>query len=98
MFGWLFSYVTREELRQALAEYQMGDEATIDEVIDDVDTDNVCHIYYTIEYWPLISASLCELLLMVELSYLQDGRINYQEFATMMRKGTLDNDDKEKPR
>jgi hypothetical protein len=42
----LFSYVTREELRQALAEYQMGDEATIDEVIDDVDTDNVCYILY----------------------------------------------------
>jgi len=74
----------------------MGDEATIDEVIDDVDTDNVCHIYYTIEY--CFFCSLCELLLMVELSYLQDGRINYQEFATMMRKGTLDNDDKEKTR
>ncbi|KAK2452217.1 Calcium-dependent protein kinase 29 [Trifolium repens] len=59
-------YVTREELRQALAEYQMGDEATIDEVIDDVDTDN-------------------------------DGRINYQEFVAMMKKGTLDNDEKEKP-
>ncbi|CAK8569737.1 unnamed protein product [Lathyrus sativus] len=59
-------YVTREELRQALAEYQMGDEATIDEVIDDVDTDN-------------------------------DGRINYQEFVAMMKKGTLDNDEREKP-
>ncbi|RDX84294.1 Calcium-dependent protein kinase 29, partial [Mucuna pruriens] len=34
-------YITRDELRQALTEYQMGDEATIDEVIDDVDTDNV---------------------------------------------------------
>ncbi|CAL5205774.1 unnamed protein product [Lathyrus oleraceus] len=59
-------YVTREELRQALAEYQMGDEATIDEVIDDVDTDN-------------------------------DGRINYQEFVAMMKKGTLDHDEREKP-
>jgi len=37
----LIRYITREELRQALTEYQMGDEATIDEVIDDVDTDNV---------------------------------------------------------
>ncbi|XP_014505080.1 calcium-dependent protein kinase 29 isoform X1 [Vigna radiata var. radiata] len=60
-------YITREELRQALTEYQMGDEATIDEVIDDVDTDN-------------------------------DGKINYQEFVAMMRKGILDNDEKEKPR
>ncbi|QCD98749.1 calcium-dependent protein kinase [Vigna unguiculata] len=60
-------YITREELRQALTEYQMGDEATIDEVIDDVDTDN-------------------------------DGKINYQEFVAMMRKGILDIDEKEKPR
>jgi len=37
----LVRYITREELRQALTEYQMEDEATIDEVIDDVDTDNV---------------------------------------------------------
>ncbi|OIW06238.1 hypothetical protein TanjilG_28763 [Lupinus angustifolius] len=59
-------YVTRDELRQALTEYKMGDEATIDEVIDDVDTD-------------------------------KDGKINYEEFVTMMRQGTVDNDDKEKP-
>ncbi|KAG4964132.1 hypothetical protein AAZX31_14G206600 [Glycine max] len=59
-------YITRDELRQALTEYQMGDEATIDEVIDDVDTDN-------------------------------DGKINYQEFVAMMRKGILDIDEKEKP-
>ncbi|KAK7280781.1 hypothetical protein RJT34_25848 [Clitoria ternatea] len=60
-------FITRDELRQALTEYQMGDEATIDEVIDDVDTDN-------------------------------DGKINYQEFVAMMKKGILDNDEKEKPR
>ncbi|KAL1311961.1 hypothetical protein AAHE18_16G003200 [Arachis hypogaea] len=54
-------YITRDELRHALTEYQMGDEATIDEVIDDVDTD-------------------------------KDGRINYEEFVAMMRKGTLDNE------
>ncbi|KAJ1425112.1 Protein kinase-like domain superfamily [Sesbania bispinosa] len=33
-------YITRDELRQALTEYQMGDEEAIDEVINDVDTDN----------------------------------------------------------
>ncbi|RYR51138.1 hypothetical protein Ahy_A06g026185 isoform A [Arachis hypogaea] len=54
-------YITRDELRHALTEYQMGDEATIDEVIDDVDTD-------------------------------KDGKINYEEFVAMMRKGTLDNE------
>ncbi|XP_011003085.1 PREDICTED: calcium-dependent protein kinase 29-like isoform X2 [Populus euphratica] len=50
-------YITRDELRQAMSQYGMGDEATIDEVIKDVDTD-------------------------------KDGNINYEEFATMMRKGS----------
>lgn len=48
-------FITRDELRQAMSQYGMGDEATIDEVIEDVDTD-------------------------------KDGNINYEEFATMMRK------------
>ncbi|KAG5219189.1 calcium-dependent protein [Salix suchowensis] len=52
-------FITRDELRQAMAQYGMGDEATIDEVIEDVDTD-------------------------------KDGKINYEEFASMMRKGTHD--------
>ncbi|KAF5455724.1 hypothetical protein F2P56_025271 [Juglans regia] len=47
-------FITREELRQAMTKYGMGDDATIDEVIKDVDTD-------------------------------KDGRINYEEFAAMMR-------------
>lgn len=43
VFNWviLIRFITREELRQALAEYGMGDEGSIDEVIDDVDTDKV---------------------------------------------------------
>ncbi|KAK9270981.1 hypothetical protein L1049_026569 [Liquidambar formosana] len=57
-------FITREELRQAMTKYGMGDEATIDEVIEDVDTD-------------------------------RDGRINYEEFVTMMRKGTQDSDGKQ---
>ncbi|KAK3008508.1 hypothetical protein RJ639_013216 [Escallonia herrerae] len=51
-------FITRDELKQAMTEYGMGDEATIDEVISDVDTD-------------------------------KDGRIDYEEFVAMMRKGTL---------
>ncbi|KDP36877.1 hypothetical protein JCGZ_08168 [Jatropha curcas] len=31
-------FITRDELREAMAQYGMGDEATIDEIIDDVDT------------------------------------------------------------
>ncbi|KAJ8618203.1 hypothetical protein MRB53_014389 [Persea americana] len=50
-------FITRDELKQAMTEYGMGDEATINEIINDVDTDN-------------------------------DGRINYEEFADMMKKGS----------
>ncbi|KAK1555660.1 hypothetical protein Q3G72_029660 [Acer saccharum] len=56
-------FITREELRQSMTQYGMGDEATINEIIEDVDTD-------------------------------KDGRINYEEFAAMMRKGTQDFDGK----
>ncbi|KAL6652234.1 hypothetical protein ACP70R_011159 [Stipagrostis hirtigluma subsp. patula] len=49
-------YITRDELEQAMAEYGMGDEASIKEVLDDVDKD-------------------------------KDGRIDYEEFVEMMRKG-----------
>lgn len=52
-------FITRDELRHAMTEYGIGDEATIDEVLDDVDTD-------------------------------KDGRINYEEFVSMMRKGSVD--------
>ncbi|OMO87356.1 hypothetical protein CCACVL1_09112 [Corchorus capsularis] len=54
-------FITRDELRQAMTEYGMGDEATIDEIIEDVDTD-------------------------------KDGRINYDEFVAMMKRGTQDGD------
>ncbi|KAG5064699.1 hypothetical protein JHK85_005882 [Glycine max] len=50
-------YITRDELETAMKEYGMGNEATIREIISEVDTDN-------------------------------DGRINYDEFCTMMRSGT----------
>jgi calcium-dependent protein kinase len=34
-------FITRDELRLAMADYGMGYEATVDEVIEDVDTDKV---------------------------------------------------------
>ncbi|KAI4308003.1 hypothetical protein L6164_031122 [Bauhinia variegata] len=49
-------FITRDELETAMKEYGMGDEATIREIISEVDRDN-------------------------------DGRINYEEFCTMMRSG-----------
>ncbi|XP_051139115.1 calcium-dependent protein kinase 29 [Andrographis paniculata] len=39
-------FITREELRHAMTEYGMGDEATINEVLDDVDTDKDGRINY----------------------------------------------------
>ncbi|KAK9740068.1 hypothetical protein RND81_03G008900 [Saponaria officinalis] len=39
-------YITKEELRQAMEEYGMGDEATIKEILDDVDTDQDGQINY----------------------------------------------------
>ncbi|KAI4316988.1 hypothetical protein L6164_024905 [Bauhinia variegata] len=39
-------FITRDEIRQAMTEYGMGDEATIDEVINDVDTDRDGRINY----------------------------------------------------
>ncbi|KAK7385962.1 hypothetical protein VNO78_31969 [Psophocarpus tetragonolobus] len=50
-------YITRDELETVMKEYGKGDEATIREIMSEVDTDH-------------------------------DGRINYEEFCTMMRSGT----------
>ncbi|KAH7287203.1 hypothetical protein KP509_32G043400 [Ceratopteris richardii] len=50
-------FITRDELKEALTRHNMGDAATIQEIIEEVDSDN-------------------------------DGRINYDEFVAMMRKGT----------
>ncbi|EEF29820.1 calcium-dependent protein kinase 33 [Ricinus communis] len=49
-------FITRDELETAMKDYEMGDDATIKEIISEVDADN-------------------------------DGRINYEEFCTMMKTG-----------
>ena len=41
---WLFdcnSFITKDELESAMKEYGMGDEATIKDIISEVDSDNV---------------------------------------------------------
>ena len=77
-----------------MTQYGMGDEATLDEVLEDVDTDkvvcsfkqaaarNVVLIFFSSgrSSWPAYSV-------------MQDGRINYEEFVAMMRKGTLDDNE-----
>jgi len=37
----MYRYITRDELETAMTEHGMGDEATIKEIISEVDTDNV---------------------------------------------------------
>ncbi|GKV42684.1 hypothetical protein SLEP1_g50064 [Rubroshorea leprosula] len=49
-------FITMDELEAAMKEYGMGDDATIKQIISEVDTDN-------------------------------DGKIDYNEFSTMMRSG-----------
>lgn len=36
-----YRFITRDELEKAMKEYGMGDEATIRDIISEVDTDNV---------------------------------------------------------
>ena len=40
-FKFTYSYITRDELETAMTQHGMGDEATIKEIISEVDTDNV---------------------------------------------------------
>ncbi|GMH26881.1 hypothetical protein Nepgr_028724 [Nepenthes gracilis] len=57
-------FITRDELESALEEYGIGDEASIKEILNEVDTDN-------------------------------DGKINYEEFCTMMRSSGLNQQPKQ---
>lgn len=61
----------------------MRDEATIREIISEVDTDNVSSSSIDLPQF-------CVLVLQLTLNFVvsQDGRINYEEFSTMMRSGT----------
>lgn len=42
-------YITRDELEAAMKEYGMGDEASIKEIISEVDTDNVSFFNLSIQ-------------------------------------------------
>ena len=76
-----------------MTEYGMGDEATIDEILDDVDTNRVSYILLSysfllgICYTALQFCSPFDKLRLWLGLVLQDGRINYEEFVAMMKKG-----------
>lgn len=72
-----------DELGSAMKEYGIGDDATIKEIISEVDTDNVSLDLPKQNFlFPLFNIDS-----QVSL-FLQDGRINYDEFREMMRSGT----------
>lgn len=76
-------YIEMEELREALSD---DDDAKSEEVIiaimHDVDTDKVRVALHT------ISDCILEKHVNVGDDVVQDGRISYEEFATMMKAGT----------
>ena len=43
-----FRFITRDEVKQAMIQYKMGDEDTIDEILDDIDIDGVRFTLITI--------------------------------------------------
>lgn len=77
-----------------MSQYGIGDEDTIDEIINDVDIDGVLFfsLILTAEYSCNISDWLATWkiqTLFVKFLF-QDGKINYDEFVNMMTKGTVD--------
>lgn len=90
-------FITRDELKHAMTEYGMGDDDTINEVLDDVDTDKVHYNFFLENQKKNPSFYVFFLVIFVMLlglswsvSAMQDGKINYEEFVAMMRKGMPD--------
>lgn len=47
-----YRFITRDELETAMKDYGMGDEATIREIISEVDTDNVSRFLFSFFFSP----------------------------------------------
>ena len=78
-------YITMEELEQALREFGMSDGRDIKEIISEVDGDNVRNNS------PLeTETKYLTISILITKFLMQDGRINYDEFVAMMRKGNPD--------
>jgi calcium-dependent protein kinase len=74
-------YITQDELQKACEEFGIGD-TRLEDIIGDIDQDNVS--------WPdlLFLLRLVKSVFLIHPSYfLQDGRIDYNEFVAMMQKG-----------
>ncbi len=65
-----------------MKDYGIADDATIKDIISEVDTDNVSHVAIQDRPFAVLS--------MVSYSclHMQDGKINFHEFCAMMRSGT----------
>ena len=68
LFFIYFRYITVDELEDALTKHNMGDEATIRDIIAEVDTDRVSYIYETNSRFGMIHYSFfCYYLRMLNL-------------------------------
>ena len=74
-------YITQDELQKACEEFGIGD-TRLEDIIGDIDQDNVSGPDL------LFQLRLVKSICLIHPSYiLQDGRIDYNEFVTMMQKG-----------
>lgn len=64
----------------------MADPGTIKEIISEVDTDNVSFSHFHFSPYSCCLFVVLSPLLCMPMNF-QDGRINYEEFCTMMRTG-----------
>lgn len=83
-----------EELEQALREFGMNDGKDIKEIISEVDSDNVSqkehlnmHTLYAYNDLQFCNFFKNKFINKNFIFFLQDGRINYDEFVAMMKKG-----------
>lgn len=58
-FGYRCRFITRDELETAMKDYGMGDEATIREIISEVDTDNVSSSNFKMQSFEICSTVSC---------------------------------------
>lgn len=74
-------YITPDELQKACEEFGMED-VKLEDMIKEVDQDNVIHYLILV-----FTKRIYELQVSNFFLFIQDGRIDYNEFVAMMQKG-----------
>ena len=81
-----YSYITTEELEQALEDHNMGDEETIKDIISEVDTDHVsryCYKMIDVKFMPKEKGHflVCLLILLQNICRKRDDRELIRNFC-----------------